>query len=354
MPYNHLRRLPPAPLAPPPPPAHIPLPPPRPGSRTRTAPPVPPPPRSATAFAPATVGNVGVGFDLLGHALVALGDRVTVRRAPGGGVRVREAGEAPIGLPADPAANTAGAGLLRLVQDRALPHGFEVEVHKGIPLGSGMGGSAASAAAAVLAASALLEEPLSEAELLRYGMYGEEAATGSFHADNLAPCLLGGLVLARPVDPPDVVRIPVPPSLRCVLVHPALRVDTRDARRVLPREVPLHTHVEQSGNLAAVVAACCTGDLALLARALNDVLVEPHRAPLVRGFPAAKRAALEAGALGCSLSGSGPSVFAWCDGDDAGARIRDRLVEAFAAAGVAARGWVSPVDAPGARVERTE
>lgn len=305
----------------------------------------------ATAFAPATVGNVGVGFDLLGHALVALGDRVTVRRVEEAGVRVREVGEAPIGLPADPESNTATAGLVRLLADRGLPFGFEVEVEKGIPLGSGMGGSAASAAAALVAASAVLDEPLEPAALLRYGMYGEQAATGSFHADNLAPCLLGGLVLARPTDPPDVVQIPVPPELRCVLVHPALRVDTRDARRVLPERVALHDHVLQAANLAGVIAGCYRGDLELIGRSLADLLVEPHRAPLVRGFAEARRAALEAGALGCSLSGSGPSVFAWCVGEGEGAEIRDRVIAAFRAAGVEARGWVSPVDAPGARLE---
>ncbi|HET8655423.1 MAG TPA: homoserine kinase [Longimicrobiaceae bacterium] len=308
--------------------------------------------RVATAFAPSSVGNVGVGFDLLGHAVVALGDRVTVRRIDEPTVRIcpDEAGT----IPTDPAENTAGAGLLRLVRDRGLSFGFEVSVQKGIPLGSGMGGSAASAAAAIVAASALLPEPLSEPDLLQYGMYGEEVASGSYQADNLAPCLLGGLVLARPSYPPDVVRIPVPASLHCVIVLPQLRVDTRDARRVLPRELPLPTHVTQAGNLAGVIAGCCLGDLELIARSLEDVLVEPHRAPLVRGFDAVKRAAREAGALGCSLSGSGPSLFAWCDGMAAGEEIRERMVEAFAAAGVSARGWISPIDAPGARVEHVE
>src|SRR5690606_12402303 len=165
-------------------------------------------------------------------------------------------------IPLDPAGNTAGAGLLRLREDRNLPFGFEVKLEKGIPLGSGMGGSAASAAGAILAASHLLDEPLNEAELLRYGMYGEEVATGSFHPDNLAPCLLGGLVLATGSgDRLQVVRIPVPPSLCCVLVHPNLRLDTRDARAVLPSQICLSAHVEQSARLAAVIAGCYSGDL---------------------------------------------------------------------------------------------
>lgn len=305
--------------------------------------------RTATAFAPATVGNVGVGFDLLGHALVALGDRVTVTRLDEPQVRIREI--RGVDLPLDPAGNTATAGLLALVEEYRLPFGFELTLDKGIPLGSGMGGSAASAAAAMVAANALLPSPLSAAELLRFGMVGEQVASGSYHADNLAPCLMGGLVLARPGDPPDVVRIPVPPALRCVLVHPSLRVDTREARRVLPREIPLHALVEQSANLAGVVAGCYSGDLELIGRSLADRVVEPHRARLVRGFESVQRAALGAGALGCSLSGSGPALFAWCEGEQRGHRIREAMIAAFAGAGVEARGWISPVDAPGARVE---
>lgn len=309
-------------------------------------------PRSATVFAPATVGNVGVGFDLLGHALVALGDEITVTRIDEPVVRGREL--TGLGLPTDPRANTATAGLVRLVEDLKLPFGFEVSIDKGIPLGSGMGGSAASAGGAIVAASALLPRPLGEAELLHYGMVGEEVASGSSHADNLAPCILGGLVLARSLDPVDVVRIPVPPTLRCVLVRPELRVDTRAARGVLPATIPLADHVRQSSNLAGVLAGCYAGDLELIARSLADLLVEPHRAPLVKGFAPVKCAALRAGALGCSLSGSGPSVFAWCDGDDRGEEILGQMVNAFAVAGVDARGWISPVDAPGASILRVE
>lgn len=308
-------------------------------------------PRSVTAFAPATVGNVGVGFDVLGHAVVSVGDRVTVTRIDAPTVTVRGASTV---VPMEAASNTAGAGLLRLIEDRKLTFGFDVLLEKGIPLGSGMGGSAASAAGAILAASQLLEHPLTETELLRYGMYGEEVATGAFHPDNLAPCLLGGLVLAMGGEPMQVVRIPVPPSLHCVIVHPDLRLDTRDARAVLPSQICLSAHVEQSGRLAAVIAGCYSGDLALIGRSLADLVVEPRRAPLVRGFDAVKTAALDAGALGCSLSGAGPSIFAWCAGQAVGELIRERMIAAFAASDVAARGWISPVNAPGARIERQE
>src|SRR5690606_8784514 len=147
---------------------------------------------------------------------------------------------------------------------------------------------------------------------------------------------------------------PVPPSLCCVLVHPNLRLDTRDARAVLPSQICLSAHVEQSARLAAVIAGCYSGDLTLIGRTLADLIVEPRRAPLVRGFEAVKAAAMDAGALGCSLSGAGPSVFAWCAGAPAGELIRERMIAAFASVGVEARGWISPVDAPGARIERQE
>ncbi len=310
-------------------------------------------PVSATAFAPATVGNVGVGFDLLGHAMVSVGDRVTVRRIDEPTVRILGGANDPT-IPLDAASNTAGAGLLQLMADRGLDHGFEVTLEKGIPLGSGMGGSAASAAGAIVAASRLLPGGLTEFELLRYGMVGESVATNSFHPDNLAPCILGGLVIAFGGDSMDVLRVPVPPSLHCVVVHPRLRLDTRDARRILPEKICLDRHVAQSGRLAGVLAGCFTGDLELIGRSLEDLIIEPTRAPLVTGFAEVQRAAIEAGALGCSLSGSGPSLFAWCDGAVAGERIRERMVAAFSAAGVESRGWVSVVDAPGTRIESEE
>jgi homoserine kinase len=297
------------------------------------------------AFAPATVANVAVGFDLLGFPIEGVGDRVTVERLDAREVRV--AGVTGCDLPTDPLRNTATVGLVRLIEERDLAHGFAVSIEKGIPLGSGMGGSAASAVGAIVAASALLDQPLTAAEQLRYALFGEEAASGSRHADNAAPCLLGGLTLTRSSE--DVVPIPVPAMIRCVLVHPHARLDTRAARAVLRREVPLADHVRQSANLAAFIAGCFTNDLALIGRSLVDLIVEPQRAPLIRGFAAVKRAALDAGALGCSISGAGPSLFAWAT-DDAAAAIGAAMVGAFAAEGVPADAWISPIAAQGARV----
>ena len=202
--------------------------------------------------------------------------------------------------------------------------------------------------------TAMRDSPHFERLLFRYALAGEAVASGAIHGDNVAPSLFGGLVLVRSAEPMDVVPLPVPPSLRCAMVLPRLRLDTRDARAVLPATVPMRDFIRQTANLAGVVAGCCAGDLALVARSLRDVVVEPHRAPLVPGFAEVQRGAMDAGALGCSLSGSGPSLFAWCDGDEAAARVRDAMVAAFRAAGVDAEGWTCLVDGGGARVEAVE
>lgn len=312
------------------------------------------PPTRATAFAPASTSNLAVGFDLLGHPLAHHGDRVTAVRAAAPGVGMGAVTGVAGPLPTDPAQNTAGVAVTRLLADHAPELGVSLSIDKGIPLGSGIGGSAASAVAAVVAANALLPRPLARDELFPYALRGEAVASGAVHGDNVAPSLFGGLVLVRSADPPDVVPLPAPPELRCVLVLSDLSVNTRDARAVLPREFPLREVTGQCANLAGVVAGCYRGDLALIGRSLRDVLVEPHRARLIPGFHAVQAAAMEAGALGCSLSGSGPSLFAWCAGDDAARRVCGAMVAAFRSAGVEASGWISPVDGPGARLESVE
>lgn len=306
--------------------------------------------RSALAFAPASTSNLAVGFDLFGHPIEALGDRVLVRRRAEQGVVIRRIDGSTDELPLDPTANTATVGLLRLIEDRGLEFGFEVEICKGIPLGSGMGGSAASAVAAIVAANALLPEPLGRADLFRYALAGEAVASGEAHGDNIAPSLLGGLVLVRSLDPLDVVQIPVPEALRCVIVRPHLRIETREARAVLPAAIPLRAHIEQSANLAGFVAGCFSGDLELIRRSLRDVVIEPHRAALIPGFHEVQRVALELGALGCSISGAGPSLFAWCEDDDAAARISSAMIAVFAEYGLEADGWTSPIAGRGAHL----
>jgi homoserine kinase len=312
--------------------------------------------RGATAFAPATVSNVAVGFDILGFAVEAAGDEVTVTITEGDSVRVVEVLDAtgtlaPGAIPLDPAQNTATVGLIKLLEDARPGFGFDVSVRKGIALGSGMGGSAASAVAALVAANSLLAEPLPKESLLAYALAAERVACGASHPDNAAPSLFGGLTLIVSTDPLRRVRLPVPRGLLAVLVHPHVRVDTRDSRAILRPTVPLADHVRQSARLAGLVAACFTDDVELMKSCLEDVLIEPQRAALIPGFARVKAGALEAGALGASISGSGPSVFALVDDDETAARVREVMVGAFKSSGVGAvDSWVSPVSEKGARV----
>ncbi len=312
--------------------------------------------RSATAFAPATVSNVAVGFDILGFAVEAAGDEVTLTATDEPGVRVVEIVDTTGTLPAgaisqEASQNTAGVGLIRLLEDVRPGFGFDVSVRKGIALGSGMGGSAASAVAALVAANALLERALAKEALLAYALAAETVASGAAHPDNAAPSLFGGLTLIVSTEPVRCVRLPVPRGLLAVLTRPHVRVDTRDARAILRPTVPLADHVRQSARLAGFVAACFTGDLSLMRDSLEDIIIEPQRAALIPAFASVKAAALAEGALGVSISGSGPTVFALVDSEDAAARARAAMVAAFKSGGVAeVDSWVSPVDCEGARV----
>jgi len=301
----------------------------------------------ATAFAPASVGNVGVGFDILGHTIAGPGDRVTVRRIAESEVRIREIRNAATPLPLDAARNTAGAALIAMRRALALPFGFEIEIDKGIPFGSGMGGSAASAVAALVAANALLDAPLPRRALYLYALDGEAVASGSHHGDNVGPMLLGGLVLAT-TD--RLISIPVPAALRCVLVHPHAVLETRAARAALAGAYALPEFVAQSANLAQVLAGCFNNDLDAIRAGLDDVLVEPRRAPLIAGFGPVKKAALDAGALGASISGAGPSVFAWCAEDAIARDAANGMRDAFATAGFDSDVWISPVAGPATEV----
>lgn len=302
---------------------------------------------SVQAFAPASVGNVGVGFDILGHAIEGVGDTVTARRIDAPEVRIAAIRGAAVDLPLDAPSNTAGAALLALREALALPFGFEVEIDKGIPLGSGMGGSAASCVAALVAANELLDAPLSREALYPFALVGEAVASGGRHGDNLGPMLLGGLVLAT-AD--RLVKIPVPAAWHSVLVHPDAVLETRRARAALQGGYELKEFVAQSANLALVLAGCQAGDASLVRAGLNDVLVEPRRAPLIAGFDAAKRAALEAGAMGASISGAGPSVFGWFETRGEAEAAAPKIRAAFAGAGFDSQAWVSPIESPGAAV----
>lgn len=304
---------------------------------------------TATAFAPATVANVAVGFDLLGFAFAEAGDHVTVTRVGGqaGSLHLKhvEPGE---GLPRDPGRNTAMVALEAMVADLRPGFGFEVQLRKGIAPGSGMGSSAASAVGAVVAANELLDRPVSKQRLFDYALAGEAVASGAAHGDNVAPCLYGGLCAVLSA-PHRVLELPVPDGLLCVVVRPAIQLDTRNQRSSLRGELALSSHVEQSGLLAGFLVACYRNDLQLLGRSLRDVIVEPQRAASIPGFHGAQAAALDQGALGCSIAGSGPSLFAWVVSPRQAELVRDAIVGALGAEGLEADAWVGPVSMQGAR-----
>jgi homoserine kinase len=302
-----------------------------------------------TAFAPATVANVGIGFDILGHTVEAVGDRVRLRRIEEPVVRIRTITGVAGDLPVEPARNTAGRAVQAMHDALKLPYGFEMDIDKGIPLSSGMGGSAASAVAAVVAANALLEQPMTRLQLLKFAMEGEIVASGSVHVDNIAPCLFGGLVLTVGIDHPRVKQIPVPPALRCVLAHPHMHLGTREARAILKTDVTRSDFVWQTANLAGFISGCYSNDLDMIRESFDDVIIEPQRQSLIPGFKDVKRGAMSAGALGCTISGAGPTVFAWSEIQHAEA-VRGAMVAAFAAHGLKSDHWISPIENYGARV----
>jgi len=304
-------------------------------------------PLIATAEAPPSVGNIATGFDILGHTIEGPRDRVRVRRIAETVVRLGSVQGVVTDLPSDPARNTALRALDALRVARGLDFGFEVDMVKGIPLGSGMGGSAASAVAALVAANALLEVPLRASELYPMALEGEAAASGGRHGDNVGPMLLGGLVLAT-AD--RLIRLPVPKDLACVLVHPHFVLETRKAREALVQPYAISDFVSQSAGLAQMMVGLFTGNPDSLRAGLRDVLVEPRREHLIPGFREVKKAAMDEGAIGASISGGGPSVFAWFEGRGAAERSAPTMQRAFGRAGFDSDVFISTVDGPRAMV----
>ena len=305
---------------------------------------------AVTAFAPGSIGNVGPGLDILGMAVAGDGDAVRAEWLPEPGLRMLDPGHAE--LPSEAEKHTsglAGLGVLtRAGTDRTRGRGIGLSVRKGLPLSGGQGGSAASAVAGAVAVNALLGEPLDQVALIEVCLDAEEAVAGR-HADNIAPALLGGIVLIRAMDPLDLIQLPVPADLWVVLARPEQRMRTADARAVLPREIPRAVALHQAAHVAAMVAAFATDDYDLLARSVDDRIAEPARAGLLPGFAEAKAAAMAAGALGSSISGSGPTSFALARGRQSAERIAAAMDQAYRARG-ACQVRVGPVDRAGATV----
>lgn len=305
----------------------------------------------ATASAPASIGNVGPGFDILGQAFDAARDIITAIREVEPGVRLGPVSGLVTSLPDSALSNTALAAAAAVLDAAGARFGVRLSIDKGVPLSAGMGGSAASAVAAATAVNALLGQRFTYEALLPFALEGERIASDPPHWDNVMASLLGGLVLAARLDPPLIQPLRVPNGLVSIVLHPDVKVETEMARGILRTEVPMSVVVEHGRRLTAFTAGCATGDLDLIRIGLEDVLVEPQRAHLLPALGQVKCAALGAGALGCSFSGSGPAVFAWALEVDADA-VEDAMSSEFVKAGVAARAYRAPVACVGARVER--
>lgn len=318
--------------------------------------------KTVTGFASATIGNVACGFDVLGFAITEPGDEVILThredRTEALPVSITSISGDGGALPRDPKKNTSSFVVLKFLEYIRTNKGIDFEGHielqlkKNLPLSSGMGSSAASAAAALVAANELMGNPCSKMELVHFAIEGERVACGSAHADNAAPAMLGNFVLIRSYNPLDLITIPPPRNLFCTLAHPHIEVRTAYARSVLPRSIALKTATEQWGNVGALVSGLLTSDYELIGRSLVDVIAEPKRAPLIPGFNTVKKAALEAGALGGSIAGSGPSIFAFSSSSETAYRVGEAMKEAFSGIREKLQSdiWVSPVCREGAKV----
>lgn len=305
-------------------------------------------------FAPATIANVGCGFDVMGLALNEPGDEIVVTRTDSPGIRITKISGDDGLLPDTPEKNTAGIGILQLWKDLGAEGGLEIEIHKKMPMGSGLGSSAASAVGGVVALNALLESPLSNNELLPYALEGERVACGTPHADNAAACLYGGFVLVRNSDPVDIVPIQAPGELYTAVLHPHIEILTEDTRRILRKNIPLSLAVRQWANVGGLVAGLLNQDYELISRSLPDVVIEPVRSVLIPGFDAVKHSAISSGALGCSISGSGPSIFALCKGEAQARKSGKAMQDTLDRLELESDLYISPVNQNGPQIlERT-
>lgn len=280
-------------------------------------------------FAPASVSNIACGFDIMGFAIDEPGDEIIVKKTEKPGVIISNITGDDGKLPREAYKNTAGAPALTILDYHNINCGVEITINKKMPLGSGLGSSAASAVASAFAVNELFELNLSKLDILCYALEGEKIASGSVHADNVAPCLYGGFILIRGYDPVDIVEIDVPENLYCTIIHPHIEISTKESRRLLPKQIPLRDAITQWGNTAGLIAGLLKKDFGLISRSLKDVVAEPVRCPMIPGFQEMKEAAIESGALGCSISGSGPSLFALSDAkltaEKTGAAMQDAL-----------------------------
>jgi homoserine kinase len=300
--------------------------------------------KEVSVLCPGTIANLVCGFDILGLCLNAPADRMQVKLLRESTVVIQSADG--YALPSDPQKNTAGAPLVEMLKQLEEGIGFEVTIHKQIKPGSGIGSSAASAAGAVVAANHLLNNRFEKEDLVRFALFGEKVASGVKHADNIAPCIYGGITLIRSIFPLDIVSIPAPP-LYITLVHPQIEVRTSDARQILRKEIQLKDAIRQWGNIAGLVAGFMKSDYDLIGRSLEDVIIEPLRSILIPGFHEVKKRSKEAGALGGGISGSGPSIFMLSQTGPVALSVESLMKETYTALGIDFKTYVTTINNKG-------
>jgi len=301
-----------------------------------------------TVFAPNTVANVGCGYDVLGFALEGHGDEITLTKRGDDRLVITDIMGAD--LPTEPDKNVATVAIAAMLEEMGQRTGFDMVIKKSIPPGSGLGSSASSAAGAVFAANELLGRPFSRTQLVAFAMEGERSSSGVAHADNVAPCLLGGFTVVRSYHPLDVFSIPFPAQLRAVVMYPNVEMKTADAKRILKKQILLSDAVTQWGNVAGLVSGLITGDMARVGRSMQDVIIEPVRSMLIPFYSEVKAAAQKSGALGFAISGSGPSTFAFTDDIKKAETILAECTGVYARGGIPCIGFISSINQQGVRV----
>lgn len=310
-----------------------------------------PTPKEIRVFAPATVANVACGYDVLGFAIDEPGDEIVVRHSDKPGLRITKITGDGGKLPKTVEGNTAGVSAMDLLRHLGMTdRGIEMEIHKKMPFGSGLGSSAASAVAGAYAVNKLIGEPLSKKQLLPFAMTGEASADGAYHADNVGPSLLGGIVFIRSNQELDIAQLPVPKNLWAAVVHPDIEILTKVAREILPTEIPIVNATQQIGNLGGLICGIIQEDYGMISRSIHDVIAEPHRQKLIPEFYKAKRAAQSNGALGFSISGAGPSVFALCEGEEIARKVGAAVAQVFTDIGLENQQHVSRINQQGVHV----
>ena len=299
-------------------------------------------------FSPATVANVACGFDVLGLCLDTIGDEMVVRKVDEKGVRITKI--EGFKLPFETELNVAGVSALAMYQELQPDCGFEIDIKKNIKPGSGIGSSAASAVGSVYGINALLGSPLNKTQLTQFAIKGEALASGSEHADNIAPALFGGFTLVKSVNPLEILQIPSPDNLYVTIIHPQIEIKTAISRAILPKNVPLEDAINQWANVGSFIHSLHTSDYPLMQRSLHDVIIEPHRSKLIPHYNEVKQQTLNAGALGTNISGSGPSIFSLCEGIENANKVRDVMRNIYSNTGIEFDVHVSKINTQGVKI----